>query len=139
MPPLTTAITIEILVPATNEHNCVENCSLPCKAADKALCPTEQRLFSSDQWTVTSVTLPPGGKLEEHTHLTHHLAVAVSDLHLKIKGHDRPEADSSSRVGEVAWINPATHTITNAGEKPARIITLEFSEKGEQAASHSQP
>jgi quercetin dioxygenase-like cupin family protein len=132
-------ITIEILAPATNEHNCTEGCSLPCNAADKALCPTVQRLFSADQWTVTSVTLPPGGKLAEHTHFAHHLAVAVSDLHLRTKNQDQPEKELSAKVGEVLWINPVIHTVTNTGTKPARFITLELRGTAEPEAPHSHP
>jgi len=118
-------ITIELLSASTNEHNCVEGCSQPCPATEK-ICPTVQQLFSADQFTVTSVTLPPGATLAQHTHYAHHLLVPVSDLHLKIKNQDQPETEFTAKTGEVAWVNPTIHAVTNIGPKPARFVTLEL-------------
>ena len=133
-------ITIELLAPATNEHSCTESCTVavPCKSADNALCPSVTRLLMSDQWTVTSVIIPPGGRLEEHTHYAHHLAVAVSDLHLKIRNQDQPETEINSKVGDLTWVNPVVHTVTNTGPQPARIVTLEFRGTPE-AEPHQHP
>ncbi|MBZ5524840.1 MAG: hypothetical protein LAP21_21595 [Acidobacteriia bacterium] len=134
-------ITIEILAPATNEHNCTEGCSLPlpCNAADKAACPSVQRLFSADQWTVTAITLPPGATIPEHTHYAHHLVIPVSELHLRMKNQNQPETELSAKVGEVMWVNPVIHTVTNAGSKPARLVTLELRGTAEPEAPHSHP
>jgi uncharacterized RmlC-like cupin family protein len=132
-------ITIEILKPATGEHDCVRECSLPCNLPDKTVCPAIQRLFSSDQWTVTSVTLPPGGRLVEHTHSAHHLAVAVTDLHLRTKSRNQPENDVSAKIGDLMWVDPVTHTVTNTGQKPARFVTLEFVGTARPEASHAHP
>lgn len=132
-------ITIEILKPTTGEHNCTEGCSMPvpCSAADKAACPAVQQLFSSDQWTVNSVTLPAGATIPEHTHKTHHLVVPVTELHLKMKGQNKAETEVSAKVGQVTWVDPVTHSLTNAGSKPARLITLEM--KAETETQHSHP
>lgn len=132
-------ITIEILAPASNEHNCTEGCSLPCDSADKAVCPVVQRLFSADQWTVTSITLPPGARMPEHTHYAHHLVVAVSDLHLKLKNQDQPETEMTAKVGDTAWVNPVIHTVTNIGPKPARFVTLELRGTAEPHGAPSHP
>lgn len=118
-------ITIEILSATTNEHNCADACSQPCPPGEK-ICPVVQQLFSADQWTVTSVTLPPGATLARHTHYAHHLVVPVSDLHLKIKNQDQPETEFTAKTGEVGWVNPTIHTVTNIGPNPARFVTLEL-------------
>jgi quercetin dioxygenase-like cupin family protein len=131
-------ITIELLSASTNEHNCSEACSQPCPPGDN-LCPTVQQLFSADQWTVTTVTLPPGGKLPSHTHYAHHLLVPITDLHLKVKNQDQPETEINARVGEVSWVNPVIHTVTNIGPKPARFVTLELRGTAEHAGAPSHP
>ncbi|HWZ42080.1 MAG TPA: hypothetical protein VNW97_01315 [Candidatus Saccharimonadales bacterium] len=132
-------ITIEILNPATGERNCAQDCWLPCNLPDKSICPAIQRLFSSDQWVVTSVTLPPGAKLAEHIHASHHLAVAVTDLHLKTQSQGQPENETSAKTGDILWVNPVAHTVANAGQKPARFVTLEFNGTSAPEASHTHP
>jgi quercetin dioxygenase-like cupin family protein len=131
-------ITIELLSASTNEHNCVEACTQPCPPGAK-VCPTVQQLFSADQWTVTAVTLPPGATLAQHTHYAHHLLVPVSDLHLKIKNQDQPETEFTAKTGEVSWVNPTIHTVTNIGAKPARFVTLELRGTAEHQETTTHP
>ncbi len=120
-------ITIELLTPTTGEHRCTGFCSIPaaCEAKNEA-CPTMEWLVTSDQWTVTAVTLPPSARYEEHTHTGPHLVMAVSDLDIKIKGQDRPETEVKAKAGDLSWQNPGTHTLINVGTKPARFVILEF-------------
>ncbi|HYL93562.1 MAG TPA: hypothetical protein VEW69_10460 [Alphaproteobacteria bacterium] len=129
-------ITIEILTPATGERTCNESCSLPlpCNSAAKSACPSAERLFLSDQWTATTVTLPPGAQIEEHTHMGPHLAVAVSELHFLVKTAGRPDSEINTKVGDIAWVPPTTHTVINVGTQPARMVTLEF--RNNPAAAH---
>ena len=133
-------ITIELLGATTGEHACTVSCSvaLPCKSADKSACPTAERLVTSDQWTVIAITLPPSAVLEEHTHQGSHLAVAVSDLDIKIKKRDAPESEVHAKTGDLSWQQPVTHTLTNIGSKPARFVSLEFRGTPEPGA-HGNP
>ena len=121
-------ITIELLQPSTGVHPCTESCavSLPCDSASGAACPTAQLLLVSDQWRVVSVVLPPGAKYPEHTHTVPHLVVAVTSFDLKQKVKGRDETAIHGAVGDVAWVPPVVHSLSNAGTQPARLVTLEF-------------
>lgn len=127
-------ITIELLQPTTNEHGCSGSCTVetPCSATDKSKCAVVQRLLVSDQWTVTSVTLPPSSTYEQHSHAGNHFTVAVSDLDLKIKDRNGRENEVHRKVGDVGWHEPTTHAITNAGPQPARFVSLEFTGSGSE-------
>lgn len=117
-------ITIELLKPATNVKVCTDSCNAgpPCAG----ICPTVERKITSDQWTVSFVTLPPGARVEKHTHAMAHMAVAVSGLNLTTQ-----EGTSSSEIrrwpGGLDWL-PAgtTHTVVNGGTSAARMITIDF-------------
>jgi quercetin dioxygenase-like cupin family protein len=134
-------ITIELLQPSSGAHPCTESCTvpLPCNSAGSAVCPSAQVLLLSDQWRVLSVLLPPGAKYPEHTHTTPHLVVAVSnfDLRQKIKGRD--ETAIRGVVGDVAWVPPVVHALANAGTQPARLVTLEFTNKPAVTPAHYHP
>jgi quercetin dioxygenase-like cupin family protein len=120
-------ITIELLKPATNVKVCTASCdgSPPCVSAGRS-CPSVERRITSDQWTVSFVTLPPSSRVDKHTHSLAHMAVAVSDLNLTVQ-----EGTSSSEIrrspGGLDWA-PAgtTHTVVNAGTSPARMVTIDF-------------
>ncbi|HEX7287555.1 MAG TPA: hypothetical protein VF532_15310 [Candidatus Angelobacter sp.] len=120
-------ITIELLKPATNVKVCTASCdaSPPCVSGSKN-CVSVERKITSDQWTVSFVTLPPSSRVEKHTHPMAHMAVAVSDLNLSAQ-----EGTSSNEIkrspGGLDWV-PAgtTHTVVNAGTSPARMVTIDF-------------
>ena len=120
--------TIELLQPSTGVHPCTESCTvqLPCDSPGSATCPTAQILLVSDQWRAISVLLPPGAKYPEHTHTVPHLVVAVTDFDLKQKIKGRDETAIHGVAGDVAWVPPVVHSLTNAGTQPARLVTLEF-------------
>ena len=134
-------ITIELLQPSSGVHPCTEACtvSLPCDSAGNAACPSAQILLLSDQWRVVSIFLPPGTKYAEHAHTTPHLVVAVSDFDLRQKIKGRDEAAIHGVVGDVAWVNPVVHSLTNAGTQPARLVTLEFKNKPAETSVHDHP
>jgi len=120
--------TVELLQPTTGEHACSEACEIPipCASDDKASCPSARKLFESDQWVAMAVTLPPAATIGEHTHHGPHLVVAVSEVNLKQKKVDAPETASHLAAGQVAWVNPVTHSISNAGSQTIRMVTVEF-------------
>ena len=129
-------ITIEVLNSSTGEKQCADSCSVsPCKSADKSVCPSVERLLLSDQWTVSSLSLPPGATYEQDTHSGGHLSVAVSDLDLQVTPQNGPATEVHQKIGDIAWHNPTTQAVRNTGPKPATIIYVEF--KG--AAPSSAP
>jgi len=128
-------ITIELLTASTNERACTESCTVDtgCKSSDQSACPVVQRLLSADQWTVTTLTLPPSATYEQHSHAGPHLSVAVSDVDLRVTSQNGQETPVHQKVGDLAWHDPVVHTIKNVGTKPAKIVSLEF--KGAAASS----
>jgi hypothetical protein len=130
--------TIELMQPTTNQKACTEACEIPvtCEAADKSTCATVKKLFTADQWSVTMVNIPPGGKYPQHTHLANFLNVPLSDADVSMKNQDLPETAVHAKAGEVTWNNPVVHTVTNTGKTPARVVVLEF--RGRPAGEGSE-
>ena len=120
--------TIELLQPTTNQKACTESCEIPvpCDSADKSKCVTVTKLITADQWSVTQITLPPGAKYPQHTHLANFLTLPLSDADITRKNQDQPEASAHSKTGELTWNNPVVHTVTNSGTTTAKTIVLEF-------------
>ena len=130
--------TIELMQPTTNAKACTESCSvpIPCDSADKTTCATVVKLFTADQWSVTRVTLPPGAKYAQHTHLANFLTVPLTDADITMKNQDQPETTVHSKAGEQTWNNPVVHTVTNSGKSTAQSIVLEF--RGRPAGEGSE-
>ncbi|MCU1221329.1 MAG: Cupin domain protein [Candidatus Angelobacter sp.] len=130
--------TIELMQPTTNAKACAESCSIPipCDSADKATCATVAKLFTADQWSATMVTLPPGAKYPQHTHLANFLNIPLTDAEVTIKNQDQPETVVHSKAGEQTWNNPAVHTVTNSGKSTAKVVVLEF--RGRPAGEGSE-
>jgi quercetin dioxygenase-like cupin family protein len=130
--------TIEIMQPTTNAKACTESCAIPvpCDAADKAACASVTKLFTADQWSVTMVTLPPGAKYPQHTHLANFLNVPLADADITVKNQDQPETVVHNKTGEVTWNNPIVHTVTNSGKTTAKVVVLEF--RGRPAGEGSE-
>jgi quercetin dioxygenase-like cupin family protein len=130
--------TIELLAPTTNQKACTEACAIPvpCESADKATCASVVKLFTSDQWSVTMVTLPPGAKYAQHTHLANFLTVPLTEADVTMKNQDQPETVVHSKVGELIWNNPVVHVVTNSGKTTAKTVVLEF--RGRPAGEGSE-
>jgi hypothetical protein len=82
------------------------------------------------------VTLPPGAKYPQHTHLANFLNVPLTDAEVTIKNQDQPETVVHSKAGEQTWNNPAVHTVTNSGKSTAKVVVLEF--RGRPAGEGSE-
>lgn len=123
--------TIELLKPTTNPKPCTESCTadIPCKAADKAQCPSVVTVFGSDQWVVKMVTLPPGTTYPEHTHVGGFLTVALTDGSLIMRSPSRAK-DIHAKTGDIKWYEPETHVIVNNGKTTAKAAVLEFLHAG---------
>lgn len=120
-------ITIELLKPSSKVANCVDACtiSMPCSDQTNIHCPSKVSRISSDQWTVSLVTLPPSTHWEMSGQ-TLHLMIAVSDLDLSSRTNFDREVIKRSPGGWV-WV-PAdvTPTLVNNSPKAAQFVTLEF-------------
>lgn len=133
--------TIELLNPTTNQKPCTESCSVPvaCDSADKAKCATVTKVFTSDQWTVSLVTLPAGGTWGQHSHAGGFLVVSLTDDDVAMKNQGQPDAHTKSKAGDIEWHNPVAHTVTNSGKNTAKSVLLEFNSQpaggGSQSAS----
>jgi quercetin dioxygenase-like cupin family protein len=121
-------ITIELLKPSSNVKTCSADCvtrPLQCPGGGSS-CPESEKRISSDQWTVSLVTLPPSSRLEKHTHATPHLVVPVSDLDLTSQTGSATGVVKRSS-GDVAWVaGGVTHTLINNSSHPAQFVTLDF-------------
>ncbi|HWX55739.1 MAG TPA: hypothetical protein VN176_14220 [Verrucomicrobiae bacterium] len=120
-------ITIELLKPSTNARPCASACEvpIPCPADAQEKCASARIVLQSDQWSAISVLMPPGATYSEHAPAAH-LVVAVSDLDLTQVVHGRDRVEVRRVVGDVRWVDPVVHSITNAGSMPARFVSLQF-------------
>ena len=88
---------------------------------------TTDILFVKDGARVTDVQLNPGGVVPRHRHAGPHLVVAVTDLDLRSDVEGKAASRVQLKAGDVAWVKGGiTHSLTNAGQQSARLITLEF-------------
>jgi quercetin dioxygenase-like cupin family protein len=84
-------------------------------------------LFIHDGARISEVELKPGGVVPSHHHDGPHLVVAVSDLELSSDVEGRGPRPTKIKAGDVAWVPGGfTHTLTNTGKNPARLVTVEF-------------
>jgi quercetin dioxygenase-like cupin family protein len=76
---------------------------------------------------VSEVNLEPGATEPSHHHDGPHLAIAVSDLDLRSDVEGSAPKPEKLKAGEVKWLPGGyTHTVTNVGKSPARIVAVEF-------------
>ena len=124
-------VTIELLQSTTNEQACKEGCSIPvqCEGQIQGTCATVEKLFSANEWTATQVTIPAGGTYPQHSHSGSFLSVPLTDAKLKVRSQAGRETTEDRKVGEVRWSEPVTHTISNAGSNPIKVVVIEFSGK----------
>ncbi len=84
-------------------------------------------LFVKDGVRVSEVNLDPGAVVPSHHHDNPHLLVAVSDLDLRSDVEGQGPMPGKFKAGEIKWLPGGyTHTLTNVGKSPARLVTLEF-------------
>jgi quercetin dioxygenase-like cupin family protein len=84
-------------------------------------------LFVKDGVRVTELNLNPGATVPSHHHDGPHLVVAISDLDLRSDVEGQAPMPSKFKAGEVKWVPGGyTHTVTNVGKTPARLVALEF-------------
>lgn len=130
-------ITIELMQPTTHQKPCTASCDIPVNCPQGTSCASVTEVMSSDQWSVTQVSIPAGGVYPQHTHLANFLVVPLSDLDVTIRNQDQPETSAKSKPGDVIWNNPAVHSVRNNGSSPARLVIIEF--RGRPAGQGSEP
>jgi len=84
-------------------------------------------LFVKDGVRVSEVNLEPGAVVPSHHHDGPHLLVAVTDLDLRSDVEGQGPMPAQFKAGDVKWLPGGyTHTVTNVGKSPARLVTVEF-------------
>ena len=84
-------------------------------------------LFIHDGARVSEVEIQPGATLPSHHHDGPHLIVAVSDLELRSDVEGQGPMPGKFKTGDVKWLPGGyTHTLTNTGKSPARMVTVEL-------------
>jgi quercetin dioxygenase-like cupin family protein len=87
---------------------------------------TEDILFVKDSVRTSEFQLNPAGLVPKHRDTGPCLIVAVTDLNLRGEGEGK-DGSIELKAGDIAWINRGLiRTLTNAGPKNAKFITLEF-------------
>jgi quercetin dioxygenase-like cupin family protein len=87
----------------------------------------EEVLFVKDGVRVSRVELQTAGFEARHHHAGPHLVIAVTDLTLRAEAPDKTPTNIDLKAGEVKWVNGnITHTVTNVGSQPAKLVSLEF-------------
>jgi hypothetical protein len=84
-------------------------------------------LFVKDGVRVSEVNLQPGAVTPSQHYDAPHLLVAITDLEVRSDLEGTGPMPGKFKSGDVKWL-PAgyTHTMTNAGKRPARFVTVEF-------------
>jgi quercetin dioxygenase-like cupin family protein len=84
-------------------------------------------LFVKDGVRVSEVNLEPGAVVPSHHHDRPHLAVAVTDFDLRSDVEGQGPMPEKFKAGEIKWLpGDLTHSLTNVGKTPARLVTVEF-------------
>jgi quercetin dioxygenase-like cupin family protein len=84
-------------------------------------------LFVKDGVRVSEVNLEPGAVVPSHHHDGPHLLVAISDLDLVSDVEGKGPMPGKLKAGDIKWLPGGyTHTLTNVGKNPARLVTVEF-------------
>ncbi|MGH9649121.1 MAG: hypothetical protein ACRD3I_01495, partial [Terriglobales bacterium] len=80
-----------------------------------------------DGLRATDIELQPGGAMPLHTHTGPHLAVAITDLDVRLEEKGKPPVVIRKKAGEFDWVpGGVTHTVTNAGKSGIRFVSIEF-------------
>jgi quercetin dioxygenase-like cupin family protein len=100
----------------------------PEEAGEKAFPGGRSKiLFVKDGVRVSEVNLDPGAVVPSHHHDGPHLLIAVTDLDLRSDVEGMGPMPGKFTSGDIKWLPGGyTHTVTNVGKSPARLVTVEF-------------
>lgn len=106
-------ITIELLKPATNVKSCVK-------------CASAEWQITSDQWTMSVLSVAPAGEIQLPDQNSDALLVAVSDLVLSQLLNGNPRL-SPMMPGKLQWLPAGVRPIlTNKTAMPGMFVVLKF-------------
>ena len=84
-------------------------------------------LFVKDGVRVSEVNLEAGAVVPSHHHDGPHLMVALTDLEVRSDVDGMGPMPGHFKAGDIKWLPGGyTHTLTNVGKNPARLVTVEF-------------
>jgi len=90
---------------------------------------TFSTLFETRKIKLSRVDLSAGGVLPKHAHIESHVLIALADMKLSNQDADKDAENLQLKAGEIVWHEgPEEHTLTNAGDKDAPILVVEFKE-----------
>lgn len=88
---------------------------------------TKEILFVKDGVRVSETELQPGGMEPRHRHAGPFLVVALTDYELRNEIVGKAAINISMKMGESQWVAGGfDHMVMNAGQRPAKFVTLEF-------------
>jgi quercetin dioxygenase-like cupin family protein len=88
---------------------------------------TEKVLFVKDGVRAVEVELQIAAVEGRHHHAGPHLVIALTDLSFRAENPDKSATNMEMKAGEVKWIDGGiTHTVTNVGSGPAKLVSFEF-------------
>ncbi len=83
-------------------------------------------LFVKDGVRVSELDLDAGATTPRHHHGGPYLVVAISDLNLRSDVGGKGSTPTSLKAGDIKWLPGGyTHTVTNMGNSPARLVAVE--------------
>jgi len=119
-------ITIELLKPTNNVKTCTESCEVPVKCNNDVGCAKIVRQITSDQWTVSSVTLPPSARLDGKLPASPYLLVEVSKIDFRGSMAGSREILKGT-PGALTWMpSRVTPVLANHYRTPVKFVALEF-------------
>lgn len=82
-------------------------------------------LLENDQVRVLDVRVPPGHKIEMHSHPAN-VVYYVSDYKIKATSPDGKVALREGKAGTAVSFGPTTHAIENAGDTEFHLVQVEM-------------
>src|SRR3989338_1886534 len=95
-------------------------------------------VYENERVRVMQVRFPVGGKIAEHSHPDHFVYV-LEGGNLQIVKADGSAADVAVQEGEIVWLEAETHSATNTGTTPVRLLVTELKESQPAAAEAAAP
>jgi beta-alanine degradation protein BauB len=88
---------------------------------------TQEILFAKDGARVSRIEMETAGFEPKHHHVGPHLVIAITDMEVRAESEDKTVSNVEMKAGEVQWVpGNITHTVTNVGSKPEKVVIIEF-------------
>jgi quercetin dioxygenase-like cupin family protein len=88
---------------------------------------SEDVLFVKDGVRAARVQMQTAGFERKHHHAGPQLVIALTEVVLRSDTQDKGASNIELKAGEIRWLEGnLTHTVTNVGSQPAKLVSLEF-------------